>query len=125
MSDFELPVEDFWNESEQLAQVQRDYIRPAIDDQDRFDREVRAILDNHLTAAISAAEADVAPMPTSLIHALLAAAFKACRRTADAYMKDNPKFGPGVDDVIAERKSYLMLEEMTKSVLELASLPNR
>jgi hypothetical protein len=40
-------------------------------------------------------------------------------------MKNNPEFGPGVDDVIAERKSCLMLEEITKSVLDLASLPGR
>lgn len=125
MTDFELPVDEFWNEDDQRAQIERDYIRPAIDDEDRFDREARAILDKHLTAAISAAEAEISPMPSSLIHAIVAAALKACRRTADAYMKENHDLGPGVDDVIAERKSYLMLEEVTKSVLELASLPGR
>ena len=125
MSDFELPVDEFWNDDGQRAQIQRDYITPAIDDEDRFDREVRAILDQHLTAAISTAEAEISPMPSSLIHAIIAAALKACRRSAVAYMKDNPDFGPGVDDVIAERKSHLMLEELTKSVLDLASLPGR
>ena len=123
MSDFEIRDEEFWNEDDQRAQVQRDYIQPTIDDEDRLNREVRAILDGHLTSAISAAEAVVAPMPTSLIHAIMLAALKACRNTAKAYMRDHPQFGPGVDDLIGERKAYLMFEEISKSTLDLTSLP--
>jgi hypothetical protein len=96
-----------------------DYLRPVLDDRERFDTELAKISRYYIQPAVDNAASDLNPSPTALIHALFVAAFNACRQAADADWKASPDHPL---DTTAERNAYAMFEKIAASALDLISI---